>query len=61
MEVREDMSKLNRIFTYFRYLQTIKVPYKSLDLAIKHYDNHRARVVAVRFFRDYVEIDVMPR
>ena len=55
------MIKLDRAFTYFKYLQTIRVPYRTLSLAIRHYDNGRTRVVAVRFFKDYVEIDVMPR
>jgi len=55
------MSKLDKIFTYPRYIATMRVPYRTLSIALQRYDNSRTRVVAVRFFKDYVEIDVMPR
>jgi len=55
------MSKLDKIFTYFRYVTTIKVPYRSLYHALKQYENTRLRVVSVRFYDGFVEIDVMPR
>ena len=55
------MSKLDRIFTYPRYTTTLRVPYKSLHLALRQYDNSKTRVVAVRYHEDFVEIDVMPR
>jgi len=55
------MSKLDKIFTYFKYVSTVRVPYKSLHLALRQYENARLRVVAVRYHDGYVEIDVMPR